>query len=309
METTKLPARRSRQHSSSFNAEGAEVFAEARKDSPLRTSAQTLASSAFEKWHPCWAQPESCSTGTILRDCGAAERIGSQFLSASFVSLRFIRGWVLLFCLAALTVRAAEQTPLLDTWFAAQTNLHTFAADVIQTRTLKVLAQPLVSTGRVWIAIPDRFRWEIGSPAQTIALRLPSTLFIIYPKLKRAEKYPLDDKQPGPWKDVLSLLEASFPRSRADMESHFRVLSVTQTNATWQLALQPKSSLARRMMAEIDICVRTNDFVLTATEMKFADGSSMRNDFTNTVLNAPLPDECFDAKLDPAIKVVEPLKQ
>jgi hypothetical protein len=35
----------------------------------------------------------------------------------------------------------------------------------------------------------------------------------------------------------------------------------------------------------------------------------MRNDFKNPVLNAPLPEGCFDAKLDAAIKVVEPLKQ
>ena len=214
-----------------------------------------------------------------------------------------------LFFLAVLTARAAEPGSVLDTWFAAQTNLHSFTADVIQTRTLKVLSQPLVSTGKVWVVIPNRFRWEIGRPAQTIALRQPDTLFLIYPRLKRAEKYPLTDNQPGPWRDALALLEASFPRSRADLDSHFRVLSVTQTNANWELRLQPKSSLARQMMAEIGITVRTNDFSLAATEMKFADGSRMRNDFINVVLNPPIGEEIFDAKLDPGFTVVEPLRQ
>jgi len=215
--------------------------------------------------------------------------------------------WVC-WCGSLLAAGAADQSPLLDSWFSAQTNLHTFSADLIQTRTLKVLSQPLVSAGKAWVAVPDRFRWELGSPPQTIALRQPDTLLIIYPRLKRAEKYPLGGNQPGPWRDALALIEASFPRSRADLEAHFRILSVTQTNAHWQLALQPKSSLARSMMAEIDICVRTNDFALAATELKFADGSTMRNDFTNIVLNPQLPDGCFDAKLDPDIRVVEPLK-
>jgi outer membrane lipoprotein-sorting protein len=215
----------------------------------------------------------------------------------------------LLLLVAVLTAHAAEQSLVLDTWFSAQTNLHSFTADVIQTRTLKVLSQPLVSTGKVWVVIPNRFRWEIGQPAQTIALRQPDTLFLIYPRLKRAEKYPLNDNQPGPWRDALALLEASFPRSQADLESHFRVLSVTQTNANWELTLQPKSPLARQMMAEIGITVRTNDFSLAATEMKFADGSRMRNDFTNVVLNPVLGEEIFDAKLDPGITVVEPLRQ
>jgi len=43
--------------------------------------------------------------------------------------------------------------------------------------------------------------------------------------------------------------------------------------------------------------------------MKFADGSSMRNDFTNVVLNPVLGDDIFDAKLDPGITVVEPLRR
>jgi outer membrane lipoprotein-sorting protein len=237
-----------------------------------------------------------------LRSHLAGEQVAATFPLRGALS-------ALLLLVAVLTAHAAEQSLVLDTWFSAQTNLHSFTADVIQTRTLKVLSQPLVSTGKVWVVIPNRFRWEIGQPAQTIALRQPDTLFLIYPRLKRAEKYPLNDNQPGPWRDALALLEASFPRSRTDLESHFRVLSVTQTNANWELTLQPKSPLARQMMAEIGITVRTNDFSLAATEMKFADGSRMRNDFTNVVLNPVLGEEIFDAKLDPGITVVEPLRQ
>ncbi len=55
---------------------------------------------------------------------------------------------------------------------------------------------------------------------------------------------------------MLALLEASFPRNRADLEARFRVLSVTQTNADWQVALPPKSAFARRLIPEIDISVR-----------------------------------------------------
>jgi outer membrane lipoprotein-sorting protein len=204
---------------------------------------------------------------------------------------------------------AAEPNQMLDAWFSAQTNFHTFTGKVIQTRTLQVLSQPLVSTGQVWIAIPDRFRWEIGQPAQTIALRQPELLSIIYPRLKRVEKYPLNDRQPGPWRDVLALLDASFPRSRAGLEAQFRVLSITQTNASWQVMLQPKSALARRLMADITISVRTNDFSLVATEMKFADGSRMRNEFTDTLTNSVLPEGCFELKPEPDYTVVEPLRQ
>jgi outer membrane lipoprotein-sorting protein len=203
----------------------------------------------------------------------------------------------------------ADSSALLDQWIAAQTNLHTWSADAIQTRSLKTLAQPLVSTGKVWVAVPDRFRWELGQPAQTIALRHPGQLMLIYPRLKRVEKYSLDSKQPGPLRDALALLEASFPRSRADMETRFRVLSMTQTNSVVQLLLQPTSASARKFVAALQVSFSVKDFSPVSTELRFSDGSAMRNDFTHAVVNLPLDEGLFDVKLEPGFTVVEPLRQ
>jgi outer membrane lipoprotein-sorting protein len=203
----------------------------------------------------------------------------------------------------------AQSDALLDQWIAAQTNLHTWSADVIQTRSLKTLSQPLVSTGKVWVAVPDQFRWELGQPAQTIALRQPDHLFLIYPKLKRIEKYPLKVRQPGPAQDALALLEASFPRNRAELDAHFRLVTITQTNGTADLVLQPKSATARKFMSEILISFHTDNFSPAATELKFSDGSSMRNDFTNGVSNPTLPEGIFEVKPEPGFTLVEPLGQ
>jgi len=157
--------------------------------------------------------------------------------------------------------------------------------------------------------MPDRFRWEVRQPAQTIALREANWLFIVYPKLKRVEKYPLNSSQPGPWKDALSLLEASFPRSRAQIEAQFHLLSVASTNSSVQVDLQPRSAFARKFMNEIQVTFSTNDFSLLATELKFSDGSSMRSDFTNAVFNARLDAALFDVSQYADFKVVEPLRQ
>jgi outer membrane lipoprotein-sorting protein len=215
----------------------------------------------------------------------------------------------LLFSLAAPLSRAAE-APKLDglfgQWFAVQTNLQSWSADFTQTRSLKVLAQPLISTGKVWVAT-SRFRWELGQPPQTIALRQPDQLVIIYPRLKRAEKYPLSGVPAGPVKDAFALLDASLPRDRAAMEDRFNLLSATETNATLLVRLQPKSASARKFISEIVIGFHTNNFAIAMTEMQFADGSILRNDFTNVVLNPAIPPEKFEAVLAPDVTVVEPL--
>ena len=218
--------------------------------------------------------------------------------------------WISL-CMVACLSRAADPNlnPMFDRWFAAQTNIQSWSADFTQTRTFKTLAQPLVSTGKVWVTVPGRFRWELGQPAQTIALRQPDQMLIIYPRLKRAEKYALGDVPPGPLKDALSLLDVSFPRDREGMESRFKLLSAMETNSILQMTIQPKSASARKFIGEIVIGFRTNDFSIALTEMRFADGSSMRNDFTNVVLNQPIPPEVFEAKLPVDMSIVEPLRK
>jgi outer membrane lipoprotein-sorting protein len=211
----------------------------------------------------------------------------------------------LLFILPNVPARSAD---LLDEWIAAQANLHTWTADIVQTRNFKTLAQPLVSNGRVWVAVPDRFRWELGQPPQTIALRQPAELTIVYPRLKRVEKYPLLAAQNGPWKDALALLEASFPRSRTNLEAQFQILAITQTNGVASLELQPRSTAARKFIARLEISFRTDDFSPVATALTFSDGSSLRNEFNHSVSNPPLEPQLFEAKMEPDFTIVEPLK-
>ncbi len=212
------------------------------------------------------------------------------------------------FCTVATISHGADSDAQFNHWFEVQTNLHSWSADFTQTRTLKVLNQPLVSTGKVWVT-PGEFRWELGQPVQTIVLRQPDQLLIIYPRLKQAEKYPIGAVPTGPIKDALALLDATLPRDRATMEKNFRLLSATETNSMLQMTLQPRSDSARKFISEILIGFHTNDFTIAATEMEFADGSTLRNDFTNVVLNQPIDPAQFEAKLPPDFTVVEPLKQ
>jgi outer membrane lipoprotein-sorting protein len=206
-------------------------------------------------------------------------------------------------------VRADETNSVMDAWFAAQKNLHAWSADFVQTRTLKALTRPLVARGHIAFAMPNDFRWELGQPAQTIALRHGDEMFVIYPRLKRAERYPLGAGTPTEWRETMSLLQAGFPRDRKEFDAQFQILSLMETNGAWQLSLQPKSLFARRMMPELRIGLTTNDCSLASTELVFVDGSRMRNDFTNAVLNPALDEKLFEWNPPADFKVTNPFKQ
>jgi outer membrane lipoprotein-sorting protein len=222
--------------------------------------------------------------------------------------MKFWRFFLVTACcgLAPAALRAADTNAVLDAWFAAQARVRSLSADFVQTRTLKTLVQPLVATGRLWFSPPNQFRWELGQPAQTIALRHADEMFVIYPLLKRAEHYPLGASAPREWRDAMSLLDAGFPSTRREFDAQFQIQSLTETNGTWLMSLQPRSAAARQIMPELRVSLTTNDFSLARTELVFVDGSRMRNDFTNVVANAVLDENLFQWKPPADFKVTEP---
>jgi outer membrane lipoprotein-sorting protein len=63
------------------------------------------------------------------------------------------------------------------------------------------------------------------------------------------------------------------------------------------------------MMPEMLISLATNNFSLASTELVFVDGSRMRNDFTNAVLNPPLDKNLFEWTPPDDFKVINPLSR
>src|SRR4051794_38995736 len=151
----------------------------------------------------------------------------------------------------SLATRADDLSPQVVAWLEAQSKIHTWTADFTQTRRLKSLTQPLTAHGKVWFSEPNRFRWELGNPPQTIAVRAADELEILYPKLHRVEKFSLNGT--GPWREALSLLEAGFPRSRTAMEAQYNIVSQQFNGEICRLVLQPKSVAAREMMPKIEV--------------------------------------------------------
>jgi outer membrane lipoprotein-sorting protein len=192
-------------------------------------------------------------------------------------------------------------------WLSAQTNLHTWSAEVTQIRTLKSLAQPLEAQGRVWFAAPNLFRWEIQKPSRTIAVRQAERMVVIYPGLKRVEQYDLTGKEAGRWKEMLALMDAGFPRDLDSLEARFKIRSQSVVGDQGEVILQPRSSAARRLMSTVKIVIATNDFTLRSTELRFADGSTMRNNFSQSRMNPSLEPDLFNPTWATNFTVVKPL--
>lgn len=191
-------------------------------------------------------------------------------------------------------------------WLARQTNIVTWSAEVTQTRLLKSVAEPLVTQGKVWFRAPNLFRWELGSPPRTIAIREPDQLTLLYPRLRRAERYPLNDRARGAWSSSLTLLEAGFPRNAEDLENQFTLLSSTREGSRRVVELRPKAADTRRWVTRIRVTLDEENLDLLGTELSFADGSELRNTFTKAVVNPEFAPELLEVVIPNDYTVAEP---
>lgn len=195
----------------------------------------------------------------------------------------------------------------LDRWLERQVAIGTWSADVEQTRKLRALVKPLVASGRVVFAQPQRFRWQLGDPPRTIAVGTPDGLTVAYPRLKQAERYRYDDAINPSLRQVLDLLEVGFPTSAEAFHDRYELIAEEDAGPAWRFVLQPRDEGARRLLERINIESAKDDLRLLATEFEFPDGSVMRNDFSGGKTNDAIDPAIFDIEIGDDWVVVEPL--
>jgi outer membrane lipoprotein-sorting protein len=197
--------------------------------------------------------------------------------------------------------------PILDTWLEKQAEVKSWSAQVVQTRTLKALARPVASDGRVWFVQPNRFRWQLGDPPRTVAVRTDDQLFVLYPKLGQAERYGLGEGLDPAWQQALALLEVGFPSDREAFYARYDPVSATRSGDHWRFVLLPAAREARRLIERVELEVSADNFTLRSTELVFPDGSTMRNEFREHRLNPDVDESLFQVDLD-SYDVVNPLQ-
>jgi outer membrane lipoprotein-sorting protein len=217
--------------------------------------------------------------------------------------------WLLVLGLASVT--AAADSPcdqdVLSRWLDHHGSIDRWSADVTQVRSLKTLTRPLTSTGQLWFAQPNQFRWQLGDPPKTIAVRKDDVLMVVYPRLKQAERFPLGKEGDSSWGQALALLEVGLPNGAETFCTSYELTDSSSEDGTWAFDLRPADPSARRLIERVRLEVTDADLLLTATEIVFPDGSSMRNEFSGHRFNPEIDGAVFEVEIDDSYEIVEPM--
>lgn len=195
--------------------------------------------------------------------------------------------------LSALLAHAAPDTTVLDAWLKRQTSINTLEASFTQERKLPSLKQPVTTPGKLMMQRPDKLRWELGNPIETLAVSDGVTMTLLQASDKSARQVAND----SPQAKQFSFLGGNALASPEAFREAFEITDARITSGIHQYTLQPKE---RRMKANVpwvflDIDPSSNE--LRALELEMKDKSRIRTVFTNTKLNGKLPASAFQADL------------
>jgi len=189
-------------------------------------------------------------------------------------------------------IPAASLAPI-KKWISQQSNVRTLSADFVQTRRLRMLRDPVIRSGRFWFQAPGSFRWELGVPPETIAVRGKDAVFLISAKARKFTRQ--DPSAPAAKGGLPDLPMMEFPMARdyTDFARRFEVRSLKVEDSHCTANILPRDARAQKFLEKVEVVFNTETGTLFAFEICLRDGSALRNEFSNVQVNREIDPATF----------------
>src|SRR5882757_8249842 len=154
---------------------------------------------------------------------------------------------------AVLTLTSvAKSAPLsegeLKHLLAAIRQNRTTQADFQEQRVIRLMKNPVLSSGTVWFQPPNKFRREVKGNSPSITVSSGRELWIYYPNFKSAERYPLG--KGSPLDATVAAINSAL--NLENIETSFNI-TATKSDAGHELALLPRTAAMKRVFQKLDL--------------------------------------------------------
>jgi outer membrane lipoprotein-sorting protein len=184
-------------------------------------------------------------------------------------------------------------------WIEKQATMKSAIVKFTQERRLRTLKKPIVKEGKFWFRAPSTFRWEIGDPAEMIAVQQEKEdLFVVKVKDKEIDQYPYEKVVAEGSQNGLSFLESGFPRDLASFQKNFSILSVKENQGFHEVQTKLTDRRASLGCRKIVFFLDLKSHELRHVHLYFRDGSVMTNRFQSMQRDVPVPDSTFSVSTD-----------
>lgn len=200
----------------------------------------------------------------------------------------------LILCAALATTGHLMADPaVLHAWLKKQSSILSLDVPFTQQRKLPALKIPTSTPGRLTFKKPDQFRWQLGEPAETLAISDGTTLTLIQKKEKTARQIPADSPQAARF----SLLSGKAFESIKAFNRAFEIAGYRVTQGIYQYTLKPKERALGSQVPWIFIDITADGNTLAALEMELKDKSRIRTIFGQSRINKEADPTLFQPDL------------
>jgi len=178
----------------------------------------------------------------------------------------------------------------------------TTQADFQEERVIRLMKNPVLSSGAVWFQPPNKFRREVKGNSPSVSVSDGRDLWIYYPNFKSAERYPLG--KGSPLDATVAAINSAL--NFENIESSFNI-TATKTENRYQLQLMPRSYAMKRAFQKLDLKINEK-FRVEGTDMLLPNGDRIVTTYSNQT-RAPIPASTFEFKPPAGTEVTTPLGQ
>ena len=148
-------------------------------------------------------------------------------------------------------------------------------ADFQEQRVIRLMKNPVQSSGTVWFETPNKFRREVKGNSPSITVSDGRNLWIYYSNFKSAERYPLG--KGSPLDATVAAINSAL--NLENIESSFNV-SATKGDNGHELQLQPRTAAMKRVFQKLDLRINS-EFRVERTEMLLPNGDRIVTTYSN----------------------------
>jgi len=208
--------------------------------------------------------------------------------------------------LAFALIPAAKAAPLSETelknLLAAIRQNRSTQADFQEQRVIRLMKNPVMSSGTVWFQVPNKFRREVKGNSPSITVSDGRDLWIYYPNFKSAERYPLG--KGSPLDATVAAINSAL--NLENIESSFNVTATKSENGS-ELQLLPRTAAMKRVFQKLDLRINS-EFRVERTDMLLPNGDRIVTTYSNQ-RRAAIPASTFEFKPPADTEVTTPLGQ
>jgi outer membrane lipoprotein-sorting protein len=187
-------------------------------------------------------------------------------------------------------LRQAEQQEVLNTITQKLSDVKNLKADFKQIRHMDILTEPLVSVGICYFEEPDKLRWELTRPYQSILIYNANDIAKFNVADGKVEKLNLgaEDLMRGILKQIISWIQGDFDKA-ADIYD----LKIFK-GEKYKLVLTPKSDELTKSIQSIEMVFNADLQNISSVQINESGKNYIKIEFLNTMNNIDIDKLIFN---------------